>query len=347
VKVCDFGLSLLVPMGKILETQECAGTPLYVAPEALDSDHIDHSRDVYSFGISLYEFITLQEPFQEYEQLSDFLAAICQKKNPARPKIPEDSLLCPESLRKLAESCWHANPKKRPSFEEVVKEMNKNVLIDCAIFDKEARKFWKGSFENKTEVPFEEFKTAFQKTSKLKIEENSANAKCLEALFATTAEGKQVVELKTFGHILGFFPKFVPSKWLEYVASICEKPWFWGNTSQVEAEQGLQKGKGDYLVRFSSSLNNYTLSYAVEGRIYHTRILHPYGSLEFTVDGQTIKYKSLEDLLNSNMKMLGLNTPAAGGPFSVLFSGTLNYHSGQYTAHNLDWAENDDDEKDY
>jgi len=94
-------------------------------------------------------------------------------------------------------------------------------------------------------------------------------------------------------------------------------------------------------------LNNYTLSYAVEGRIYHTRILHPYGSLEFVVDGQIIKYKSLEDLLFSNMKMLGLNTPVDNGPFSVLFSGTINPHSGEYTKNNLDWAENDDDDKDY
>ena len=193
---------------------------------------------------------------------------------------------CPENLTKLAESCWSAKPKKRPTFQQVVEEMQKNTLIDCALFDKESRKFWKTNFKTAEVVNFEDFVNSFAKVSKLNLKNTTSFYKCLDALFSTTEEGKKVVTLKKFGRILGFFPKFVPSQWLQYATSLCSETWFWGDTSSQEAERCLQKGIGEYLVRYSSSENNYTLSYAVEDRIYHTRIIHPYGSVDFTVDGQ-------------------------------------------------------------
>lgn len=56
-----------------------------------------------------------------------------------RPELPSKKLLCPSSLRGLAESCWDADPEKRPSFEQIIAELNKDVIIDCAVFTSKVR----------------------------------------------------------------------------------------------------------------------------------------------------------------------------------------------------------------
>jgi serine/threonine-protein kinase len=53
VKVCDFGLSVLLPRGDatLLDPK---GTPLYVAPELVTEGPTTHSCDVFSYGIMGY-----------------------------------------------------------------------------------------------------------------------------------------------------------------------------------------------------------------------------------------------------------------------------------------------------
>ena len=146
VKVCDFGLSMLVKKGEMLQNEEAKGTPLYISPEVVLEQGSSSARDIYSYGISIYSFVCRKEPFSGHSNLQQFLRAITREVNPERPPLPKDELLCPKSLKTLAEDCWTPNYKTRPSFQEIIKRFDNDILVDCAIFDEEGRKFWKKNF---------------------------------------------------------------------------------------------------------------------------------------------------------------------------------------------------------
>jgi hypothetical protein len=60
----------------------------------------DLSADVYSFGIVLWEIVTLDEP---YEGMDPLQAALAAAQNGLRPKIP---FICPDEYAKLMQDCW-------------------------------------------------------------------------------------------------------------------------------------------------------------------------------------------------------------------------------------------------
>jgi serine/threonine-protein kinase len=65
-KVMDFGIakSLEDTSGQT-NTQAILGTPHYLAPEQLaSSKHIDHRADIYALGVTLYQLVSGQLPFQ-------------------------------------------------------------------------------------------------------------------------------------------------------------------------------------------------------------------------------------------------------------------------------------------
>jgi hypothetical protein len=59
----DFGLARQEDAPSLTFSGEFAGTPFYVSPEQARGDAIDHRTDVYSLGVTLYELLTLQRPF--------------------------------------------------------------------------------------------------------------------------------------------------------------------------------------------------------------------------------------------------------------------------------------------
>ena len=46
VKICDFGLSRLVPYGDVLQGSKVRGSAIYIAPEVAQGQGIDHTADV-------------------------------------------------------------------------------------------------------------------------------------------------------------------------------------------------------------------------------------------------------------------------------------------------------------
>ena len=64
VKVTDFGIARVFGGPRLTKTGDEKGTPLYMSPEQIRTpDKVDHSTDVYSMGVVLYELLTRRLPF--------------------------------------------------------------------------------------------------------------------------------------------------------------------------------------------------------------------------------------------------------------------------------------------
>lgn len=109
-KVADFGLS-----GK-QKKNRVTGTLLWMAPELLRGDgSVTAASDVYSFGVILYEVYARKDPY-EGEHLSEIIDDIADPIVNKRPQIPQS---CPPKIGELMKDCFEADPKARPTFEEI------------------------------------------------------------------------------------------------------------------------------------------------------------------------------------------------------------------------------------
>jgi len=129
-KVTDFGTS-----GKLYSVfkgqspnERLVENPTWLAPEVVRGDHYDARVDVYAFGIILWEVISSDHPFDEYQFRfhSEIEEAILFGK---RPTIPQD---CLPEYQSLIETCWNQDPKKRPTFKEIVEVLLPVILKDKA-----------------------------------------------------------------------------------------------------------------------------------------------------------------------------------------------------------------------
>lgn len=131
-KVTDFGIAKLASMS-ITATGWVPGSPFYMSPEQVRGQDIDGRSDVYSLGITLYQSLTGEVPFQSDSlagvtymilevdprpsqplnpDISDQLAAVIQK---SMEKAPEDrfqsALGFAEALRRVSsDTPWESEP---------------------------------------------------------------------------------------------------------------------------------------------------------------------------------------------------------------------------------------------
>ncbi|KAJ3698506.1 hypothetical protein LUZ61_002211 [Rhynchospora tenuis] len=113
VKVCDFGLSRF-KANTFISSKSAAGTPEWMAPEFLRGEPSNEKCDVFSFGVILWELITMQQPWNGLSPAQVVGAVAFQKR---RLTIPPGTN--PE-LAALVESCWDDDPRQRPSFSSIV-----------------------------------------------------------------------------------------------------------------------------------------------------------------------------------------------------------------------------------
>ncbi|RZB86630.1 Serine/threonine-protein kinase CTR1 [Glycine soja] len=74
VKVCDFGLSR-TKANTFLSSKTAAGTPEWMAPEVIRGELSNEKCDVFSFGVILWELVTLQQPWRQLNP-SQVVAAV-------------------------------------------------------------------------------------------------------------------------------------------------------------------------------------------------------------------------------------------------------------------------------
>jgi predicted Ser/Thr protein kinase len=116
-KISDFG------MAKVLEkTGGIRGSnmlpALWCSPETLRSGIFTKKSDVWSFGITVYEIISGNEPFHDRQDIAELIKSI--RGSSLTPEIPEN---CPQEIGELMKMCWEPE-SRRPGFEEICKFLN-------------------------------------------------------------------------------------------------------------------------------------------------------------------------------------------------------------------------------
>ncbi|XP_070587869.1 mitogen-activated protein kinase kinase kinase 20 isoform X1 [Erythrolamprus reginae] len=111
LKICDFGASRF---HSHTTHMSLVGTFPWMAPEVIQSLPVSETCDTYSYGVVLWEMLTREVPFKGLEGLQ--VAWLVVEKN-ERLTIPSS---CPASFAELMLQCWEADPKKRPSFKQII-----------------------------------------------------------------------------------------------------------------------------------------------------------------------------------------------------------------------------------
>ena len=91
----DFGIAKTEAEVSIPRTGEFIGSPAYISPEQAMTRrvNVDHRTDVYSLGVTLYEFLTLEQPFLRPTLEATLRSILTKDPTPLRrlnPKIPKD-----------------------------------------------------------------------------------------------------------------------------------------------------------------------------------------------------------------------------------------------------------------
>jgi len=90
------------------------GTCRYMAPEVARFEPYNELADVYSFGILLWELLSLEKPYEDLTYKNWFQQVVVKKE---RPDIKES---WPTKLQYLLKCCWSDDINERPSFDIII-----------------------------------------------------------------------------------------------------------------------------------------------------------------------------------------------------------------------------------
>jgi serine/threonine-protein kinase len=112
VKVLDFGISKATQPGErgITSTDAVLGSPGYMSPEQIRSaKHVDQRADIWGIGVSLYELLTGQPPFDGASVAAVSVQIVLETPKLAHELRPD----VPEGLSLVVQRCLEKEPAKR------------------------------------------------------------------------------------------------------------------------------------------------------------------------------------------------------------------------------------------
>lgn len=140
VKVADFGVAraeIGAANTRLTEARDLVGTIVYMAPEQLTSPRtVDHRADLYSLGITLYELVTGEVPFDGEEGYP--LMKRIELEDPVDPRSFEAEL--PECLVEIIMQAIQKEPDDRYfSAGEMTAALQRcrRTLVDTPLVDQE------------------------------------------------------------------------------------------------------------------------------------------------------------------------------------------------------------------
>lgn len=130
IRIFDFGLA-----------REClsgvcggkAGSMRYMAPETFQNQFCCFASDVYSFGISLWELVSLVRP-PKWASPEEIEKAVC-----VHGYRPDVSCIEDQAVKQLMMSCWNDDYQQRPTFDRILASMQ-NIIDNNRIMKRRARR---------------------------------------------------------------------------------------------------------------------------------------------------------------------------------------------------------------
>jgi NIMA (never in mitosis gene a)-related kinase 1/4/5 len=119
VKLCDFGLAIVVKEAGDRDMTAEAGTPYYTAPEMILGKQCSYPTDCWSFGVMLYEMMALTLPFT-----GNGTAALVKSILTESPKKIHTGINYSDGLRSITYSLLSKNPDERLDMHRLLTEKN-------------------------------------------------------------------------------------------------------------------------------------------------------------------------------------------------------------------------------
>jgi serine/threonine protein kinase len=115
-KVSDFGLTVNGYTATYAYPDGGPKPTRYLAPESLQRGRYSEKSDVWAFGVLVWELVTDgQIPYYEMPDDATVIAYVCGGGRLALPT----TVGCPDALWAVMTSCWAAQPRDRPTFQQL------------------------------------------------------------------------------------------------------------------------------------------------------------------------------------------------------------------------------------
>jgi eukaryotic-like serine/threonine-protein kinase len=122
-KILDFGIAKLI-QASANQTQSFMGTLAYCSPEQMEGKELDNRSDIYSFGVMMYEMLTMDMPL--LPQNSSF-GGWYQAHHNFKPEPFSGRLKLPGELQDLVFRCLEKERDNRPQSAREIMEVLDNI----------------------------------------------------------------------------------------------------------------------------------------------------------------------------------------------------------------------------
>ncbi len=110
----DFGIAQIMGMSRLTQTDTKAGTPIYMAPEQIETQPVNAAADVYSLGMLLYRMLTNRLPFESDNPTLIMVQKLTKQPTPPRQFKPD----LPAEIEEILMTALAYEPENR--FPDVV-----------------------------------------------------------------------------------------------------------------------------------------------------------------------------------------------------------------------------------
>lgn len=131
-KITDFGLSKIIDDKTRLHSKiGFKGTMFYSAPEILNDYKYTKAGDVYAFGFLVYEILANNDQLYKFYNIATIRSDVSKGKRPDLERILDPA------YRNLIEKCWATKAEDRPTFDQIVEDLEKNQDYITNLIDKQ------------------------------------------------------------------------------------------------------------------------------------------------------------------------------------------------------------------
>jgi eukaryotic-like serine/threonine-protein kinase len=153
-KILDFGLVKNIELDSknsaVSAINTITGTPLYMAPEAIQApESVDGRSDLYALGAVAWFLLVGRPPFE-----GDSVVEVCARHLHDKPERPSNALgsAIPNDLEDIVLACLEKQPSSRPADARTLRRLLEACTVDAWTIAHAAR-FWESRARGKVSVP--------------------------------------------------------------------------------------------------------------------------------------------------------------------------------------------------